>query len=280
MTALNLLLLTPDASAAMTIEAAATRYGIRTRLASNSYAAREWLEKQAFDIVLVDYAAEPIRGLEILELGWKRLPSAIAAIFSLDNFPPDMWSASLLGARVFLGPNALERIKGLFASIPRDPQASATPQSAIVLVEDLDSPRDIIQTYIQSMGFPDVRPAASAESALEILRANPKQFFAVVSDIHMPSVSGIALTAQIRKDARLAHLPVIILTADPTAENVIQCIKAGASGFLAKPPKKESLRKELEKAKRMTLTKMSPRLCEPEDAHLLEGAVDRIKSRS
>ena len=276
---MNLLLLTPDAAAAVAIEAGAAQHGIRTRLASNYHAAKEWLNKQAFDIVIVDYSAEPIRGLEILELGWKRSSATTAAIFSIIDLPPDLWSATLLGARVFLGSNALERINELFATLSHYDQTQTAPQSAIVLVEDLDSPRDIIQAYIQSMGFPDVRPAPDAKTALEILRANPKQFFAVVSDIHMPNVSGIALTAEIRKDPRISHLPVIILTSDPTSDNVIECLKAGASGFLAKPPKKATLLKELEKAKRMTTTRMSPRLCDPEEAHLLEGAVERIKSR-
>lgn len=275
----KLLLVTPNPVAAAQIEKDAADCEMHTRIVSGFDAAKRWLEMQTFEIVLVDYVAEPIRGLEIIELAWKHSGMTIGGIFSVEQLPPDTWSATLIGAKVFLGPNALDRIGELLRSYPRDIQIAQPEHSAILLVEDLDSPRDIVRAYIEALGFPEVEAVGSAKAALETLHGAPRRFFCVVTDIHMPEMSGIKLTAAIRADRDLQHIPVIILTSDPTADNVIECIKAGASGFLAKPPKKASLLKEIEKAKRMILIHQQPRLCEPEDAHLLEEAAARIQSK-
>jgi CheY-like chemotaxis protein len=89
----------------------------------------------------------------------------------------------------------------------------------------------------------------------------------------MPHESGIDLIRLLRRDTRVCHLPVLVLTAYATGENLLECIKAGATGFVVKPPHKKTFRRELEKARRIFVTRQSPRLCSPEEAHLLEEAL-------
>ncbi len=252
---------------------------MRVKTVSEYDATKSWLSMQAFDILLVDLTAEPLRGLDLLELGWRHSPAMTGGIFSFEGMPPDSWSATFLGARVFVGANALERIREFLSSFPKDLSLINDSRAAVLLVEDLDAARDIVRTYIESLGYDDVQAVGSAAAALDLLRAEPARFFCVVSDIHMPQVSGITLPKEIRKDPGLKHLPVIILTSDPTVENVVECVMAGASGFLAKPPKKAALLKELKKAKRMTHLKQSPRLCDAEDAHMLEEAATKLETK-
>ncbi len=274
----SLLLLTPDPAAAAAIEAAAAMRHIESRVVSTFETAKEWLSMHSYDLLLVDILAEPYRGLDLLELGWKYSATLTAGIFAADRLPPDTWSATLLGAKVFIGPKYLERIKEFLSSFPEKVQLAAGNHSAVLLVEDLDSPRDIIASYIRSLGFDHVDAVGGAKAALEKLAIHPSLYFCVVTDIHMPQVNGLQLTEKIRNDPSFKDIPVVILTADPTSENVIAGVRAGASGFLAKPPKKKTLLRELERARRMVLFGQSPRLCDPSDIHLLERSLEKTDS--
>jgi DNA-binding NarL/FixJ family response regulator len=56
----------------------------------------------------------------------------------------------------------------------------------------------------------------------------------VLMDIRMPGLDGLAATARISADARLAGVRVLILTTFELDEYVFEALRAGASGFLVK----------------------------------------------
>ncbi|MFN8390561.1 MAG: response regulator [Bdellovibrionota bacterium] len=273
----SLLLLTPDLKIASELETMCLSLGIRLRHVHSPEAAKQWLSMQTFDIFLVDFLAEPNQAVALLELAWKYSPILTGGVFSVHDPKAESWGATLIGAKVFFGPNALLQIHDFLVSYPKEISRSLEKHDSILLVEDLDSPREIVTTYIQSLGYRSVTATSDAETALKLLDEAPESYFCVVTDLHMPKMDGMQLTEQIRARAKTRFLPVVILTAYATPDNLLSCVKAGVSGFLAKPPKKKFLLKELEKAKRIVLFKQSPRLCEPKDAHLLEEALNRLK---
>jgi signal transduction histidine kinase/DNA-binding response OmpR family regulator/streptogramin lyase len=63
----------------------------------------------------------------------------------------------------------------------------------------------------------------------------------VVTDIMMPEMSGIEMLQEIRKDIRISHIPVVILTAKQNEEAKIQAISMGANAYITKPFNKEYL---------------------------------------
>jgi CheY-like chemotaxis protein len=57
----------------------------------------------------------------------------------------------------------------------------------------------------------------------------------VLMDVMMPGMNGLEAMTQIRQDARFRKLPMIAITAKAMKDDQEQCIKAGASDYLAKP---------------------------------------------
>jgi two-component system chemotaxis response regulator CheY len=102
-----------------------------------------------------------------------------------------------------------------------------------LVVDDFSTMRRILRNLLKELGFMNVQEAEDGVDALAKLRAEPFDF--VVSDWNMPNMNGIELLQAIRADARLKHLPVLMVTAEAKRDNIIMAAKAGASGYVVKP---------------------------------------------
>jgi two-component system chemotaxis response regulator CheY len=104
----------------------------------------------------------------------------------------------------------------------------------ILVVDDFPTMRRIIKNLLKDLGFENVDEAEDGAQALEKLR-NGGTFELVVSDWNMPNMDGLVMLKEIRADAVLAKLPVLMVTAEAKRENIIAAAKAGASGYVVKP---------------------------------------------
>jgi DNA-binding NarL/FixJ family response regulator len=84
-----------------------------------------------------------------------------------------------------------------------------------------------------------VGEAADGAEALRLVREVTPD--AVLMDIRMPLLDGLAATRRITDDPALAHVKVVILTTFELDEYVFEAIRAGASGFLVKDTEPEEL---------------------------------------
>lgn len=109
----------------------------------------------------------------------------------------------------------------------------ATERLATILIaDDHTDTRVILRHYFEAMGF-EVCEATNGAEALECLRqARPD---AVVLDIQMPQMDGIAVLREIRSDDLLQDLPVLALSAHALSEEVKEIMTAGADRYIAKP---------------------------------------------
>ncbi len=99
----------------------------------------------------------------------------------------------------------------------------------ILVVDDDDRLRDLLQRYLGECGF-RVSTAASAAKARAALSG--LDFDLLVLDLMMPGESGLELTADIR---RTRDLPILLLTAMGEAADRIAGLEVGADDYLAKP---------------------------------------------
>jgi CheY-like chemotaxis protein len=262
----NLLLLSHDAARAETLGEAARAVGYRVKTAADSDSALEWLKLRDFSVVTVDSSVSLDDQQLIAAALWRKNSSVPFVVVELDaETRRAAHEARLFGADIITQPEAITKYARLLESIlPRGPLLGENFK--ILVVEDLDAPRDIICAFIEGLGFPSVKGAASAREALDMLEREPDFFSCIVTDIRMPEISGKELIEQVRRHGRLQHLPIIVLTAHGTGDCLVDCLKAGASGFLVKPPKKNDLSRELGRAVRIMTYGMSPRLASSDEA--------------
>ena len=57
----------------------------------------------------------------------------------------------------------------------------------------------------------------------------------VISDIMMPGINGLELVIELKNNEKTSHIPIILLTARDTEQNVIEGIRSGADDYLTKP---------------------------------------------
>jgi len=114
-----------------------------------------------------------------------------------------------------------------------------------LVVDDFSTMRRIVRNLLKELGFVNVQEAEDGVHALSKLRADSFDF--VVSDWNMPNMTGIELLREIRADAKLKHLPVLMVTAEAKRENIIEAAQAGASGYVVKPFTAATLDEKLKK---------------------------------
>ena len=104
----------------------------------------------------------------------------------------------------------------------------------VLLVEDNDINREIAAELLADAGLA-VDIAENGRIACERVRAHGPSYAAVLMDIQMPEMDGIAATEEIRRDWPAERLPIIAMTAHAYEEERQRCLAAGMNDHLAKP---------------------------------------------
>lgn len=102
-----------------------------------------------------------------------------------------------------------------------------------LVVDDFSTMRRIVRNLLKELGFTNVDEAEDGVNALHKLKNGTYEF--VITDWNMPNMTGIDLLKNIRADASLKHLPVLMITAEAKKENIIEAAQSGASGYIVKP---------------------------------------------
>ena len=118
----------------------------------------------------------------------------------------------------------------------------ATPMKFLI-VDDFSTMRRIVRNLLKEIGHTDADEAEDGAVALHKLRNGNFQF--VVSDINMPNMNGFELLTEIKKDEKLKHLPVLMVTAEARKEDIVMAAQGGAAGYIVKPFTKATLEDKL-----------------------------------
>ncbi len=116
------------------------------------------------------------------------------------------------------------------------PVRSTGPGSRILIIDDEAGIRDSLETLLTLEGF-QVELAVDGRSGLDALTRNTYDL--LLLDLALPGETGIDLLPRIK--SLVPTLPVIMITAYGTVNNVVDAIQAGASNFVQKPWDNEKL---------------------------------------
>ena len=102
----------------------------------------------------------------------------------------------------------------------------------VLIVEDEEDIRDLLYYNLSREGF-RASVAEDGVKALEKIRQDAPDI--VLLDLMLPGLDGLELTRRLRRDARTAHLPVLMLTAKKEEVDRIVGLELGADDYVTKP---------------------------------------------
>jgi DNA-binding response OmpR family regulator len=118
-------------------------------------------------------------------------------------------------------------------SVAPTPAVSPRDDAPVILVVD-DDP-DIRTMLLHALGKTyTIYTAGDGQEAKDVLDAIPAPD-AIVCDVMMPRLDGVALAKSLRKDKDLQRVPILFLTAKDGAMDVVAGINAGARHYVTKP---------------------------------------------
>jgi CheY-like chemotaxis protein len=99
----------------------------------------------------------------------------------------------------------------------------------ILVVDDHDDTRYALTRLLASGGYEAIGVCDGRQALLFLQTHSPRL---VILDCHMPCMGGFDVLRTIRSDAALAHVPVVMFSADSAAE--AEALRLGARGFILK----------------------------------------------
>lgn len=121
----------------------------------------------------------------------------------------------------------------------------------VLVAEDIDINWEIVSAMLSAYGITCDR-AVNGRVCVDIISAAPENSYTLIfMDIQMPEMNGLDATRAIRKleDPWASSIPIIAMTADAFAENIVECMDAGMNGHIAKPIDVKLVIKEIRRIK-------------------------------
>ena len=107
-----------------------------------------------------------------------------------------------------------------------------TPQKTVIIVEDEPDAAEMFAEMMRVSGYRVVK-IFSSTPAIDIIKTkNPD---VVILDVMMPDISGLEVLRFMRREPKLADIPVILVSAKSMPSDIKTGMDAGASNYLTKP---------------------------------------------
>ena len=108
----------------------------------------------------------------------------------------------------------------------------------ILVVDDNPTNLEVLRVRLNSQGY-EVVTAVDGEDAL--VRARELDPDLVLLDVMMPKLDGISVLKELKRDATLRFIPVILVTAKADTRDIVNGLEAGGDDYLTKPFRVEEL---------------------------------------
>lgn len=115
-------------------------------------------------------------------------------------------------------------------AVPSAPSAPLNRRT-ILLIEDDNDVREFLLSELESCF--DLKVASDGYAGIAM--AKELDVDLIVSDVMMPGMNGFELTKRLKNSFETSHIPIILLTALSTDENVLEGTESGADAYITKP---------------------------------------------
>lgn len=115
-------------------------------------------------------------------------------------------------------------------AVPSAPSAPLNRRT-ILLIEDDNDVREFLLSELESCF--DLKVASDGKAGIAM--AKELDVDLIVSDVMMPGMNGFELTKRLKNSFETSHIPIILLTALSTDENVLEETESGADAYITKP---------------------------------------------
>ncbi len=200
------------------------------------------VERSAPDLVIHDLCLPDIAGIDLarqmraLPRGWE-FPIVVLSGFLERIQQARSADVGLAGFLVKpIEPSRL--VEAVRRHLPDHRGGEPAPQIGgarrVLVVDDEPIQRRLLQVHLVGRGF-QVVTAADGRAAIELARADVPD--AIVSDVLMPGMDGFELCLQVRRDPRLARVPVVLVSSHYVeSEDQAFARKVGANALVRRTP--------------------------------------------
>jgi PAS domain S-box-containing protein len=242
-----------------------SQYGAGMVAAHSAAEALAALDRQRFDLAVLDYMMPGVNGVVLAatirqRADTSRLPLILvtSAQPSQTETPPGLFAAVIpkplrnlqfasAVAQVLLGPKAPRPVSAVTVNGASSAFALGHPLRLLV-VDDNPVNLKVITATLVSLGY---QPAACNHAAVALDRLREEAFDLVLMDVQMPDLDGHEATRQLRSGVAgelNRHTRVVALTAGALDEERAACLAAGMDDFIAKPVPRALLLEKLTEA--------------------------------
>jgi CheY-like chemotaxis protein/two-component sensor histidine kinase len=109
----------------------------------------------------------------------------------------------------------------------------------IFVIDDEPDNFDVIETFLSDADY-QLNYAASGQEALMLLNTFSPDL--ILLDVMMPNLDGIEVCQQLKAKSQWQAIPIIMVTALTSKEDLSRCLEAGADDFISKPVNRFELR--------------------------------------
>ena len=125
-----------------------------------------------------------------------------------------------------------------------DNKGAPTSAKRVLVVDDNEDIRNLISIILTGESY-EVLAVESGTKASEIYSEFKPDL--ILLDIMMPGISGFEVLEQIRdiRSAKLNSVPIVMITAKSLTDDIDKAIKLGATSYIVKPFRAESLKQKV-----------------------------------
>ncbi len=253
-----------------------TFWNIPVKMANCMNDAIELLEKEAFDLVFVDFNLENRSASKMISVFKEAIGKNKTRFIFLSRYKSgdEMDKLKKSGKYSFILKPVMQRdLRNFLSGITRDDfveeeikklgkvqkEKSQNPQpeqtslpfdllGEVLVAEDQLINRKVITQFLERKGL-KVRNAENGKVAVELFSQNPGDFFMILMDVQMPVMDGLEATKMIRDLEKKihTHIPIVAMTAHAMKGDKEKCLAAGMDHYLSKPVNPKELYNVVEK---------------------------------